>query len=236
MSSPTVSDVPSSKPEPTKKTAADLYPGDLKIQAGGRVSSNGAGINTVSPKKKYFVVFFFVSLLACACLWAILPSSNKQIESQPVTTLNSESKETAGKVSPVVIEAPSPSPSTKPTPDIIVKIPPVSVQNLEEKKVAPQNKPPLSFVEIDRAIDGEQLAKAQTLLNDVIRNSPESAGAYFRLAQVFAKEDKYPEAREQLNKAKRIDPSLNFTAPGKFQELYNEILAMEKMSKLPGRD
>jgi tetratricopeptide (TPR) repeat protein len=167
-----------------------------------------------------------------------LPSSNKQVESQPVTTLNSESKETAGKVSPVVVEAPSPSPkpTPTPTPDIIVKIPPVAVQNLEEKKVALQNKPPLSFVEIDRAIDGEQLAKAQTLLNDVIRNSPESAGAYFRLAQVFAKEDKYPEAREQLNKAKRIDPSLLFTAPGKFQELYNEILAMEKMSKLPGRD
>jgi hypothetical protein len=56
------------------------------------------------------------------------------------------------------------------------------------------------------------------------------------LGQIFAKEDKYPEAREQLNKAKRIDPSLLFTAPGKYQELYNEILAMEKMSKLPGRN
>ena len=56
------------------------------------------------------------------------------------------------------------------------------------------------------------------------------------MGQIFASEDKYPEAREQLNKANKLDPSLRFTSPGKFQELYNEILAMEKMSKLPVRD
>ena len=117
-----------------------------------------------------------------------------------------------------------------------MKTPAVLVEGVEEKKTVLLPKPALSFVEIDRAIDGEQLAKAQNLLKDVIRNNPESAAAYFRLAQIFAKEDKYPEAREQLNKAKKIDPSLRFAAPGKFQELYNEILAMEKMSKLPGRD
>ena len=88
--------------------------------------------------------------------------------------------------------------------------------------------------ELESAID--QLAKARNLLSDVILSNPESAAAYFRLAQILAKEDSYPQAREQLNKAKKIDPTLNFSAPGKFQELYNEILAMEKMSKLPGRD
>jgi hypothetical protein len=56
------------------------------------------------------------------------------------------------------------------------------------------------------------------------------------MGQIFASENRYPEAREQLNRAKNIDPSLRFTAPGKFQQLFNEILAMEKMSKLPGRE
>jgi tetratricopeptide (TPR) repeat protein len=106
----------------------------------------------------------------------------------------------------------------------------------DEKKVVPLPKPILSFVEIDRAIDGGQLTKAQSLLKELIISNPESAAAYFRLGLIFSKEDKYSEAREQLNRAKNFDPSLRFADPGKFQELYNEILAMEKMSKIPGRD
>lgn len=107
---------------------------------------------------------------------------------------------------------------------------------VEENKEALKRKLSALFSEIDGAIEGGQLAKAQNLLGDVLRNNPDSAAAHFRMGQIFAKEEKYQQAREQLNKAKQIDPSLRFTTTGKFQELYNEMLAMEKMFKVPGRD
>lgn len=99
-----------------------------------------------------------------------------------------------------------------------------------------QPKADFSFKEIDRIIEAGQLEKAQMLLKEAIRSQPQNAGLYYRMGLVLSREDRYPEAREHLSKAKKIDPSLRFTSPGKFQELYNEILAMEKMSKLPGRD
>lgn len=111
----------------------------------------------------------------------------------------------------------------------------IPVDSSEDLKEAAMPKP-VFFGEIDRAIDGGQLAKAKTLLKEVMKDNPDSAAAYFRLGKILAKEDRYSEARDKLNKAKKIDPSLRFSSPGKFQELYNEILAMEKMSKLPGRD
>ena len=141
--------------------------------------------------------------------------------------------QTSSEVTPVVVEAapvvPSVSKGSTKTPSAVPK-------SIEEEITPPPKKIAFSFEDIDRAIQAGQLANAQTLLKEVIRSNPDNAGAHFRMGQIFASEDKYPEAREQLNKASKLDPSLRFTAPGKFQELYNEILAMEKMSKLPGRD
>jgi tetratricopeptide (TPR) repeat protein len=185
---------------------------------------------SIQSKKKYLFIVFS-GVLALGIGWLVLmPNSDGQVAQKNDSTLSVESKEATIKVMPIEVEA---SKSVVHEP---VKPPPVVVEPAEEKKVALSLKATLSFGEIDRAIDGGDLAKAQSLLNEVIRNNPDSAAAFFRFGQIFAKEDKYPEAREQLNKAKRIDPSLRFTAPGKYQELYNEILAMEKMSKLPGRD
>ena len=70
----------------------------------------------------------------------------------------------------------------------------------------------------------------------MILTNPESALAYYRLGQISVEEGNYSDARQQLNKAKKIDPSLRFSGSDKFQELYNEIIAMEKMSKIPGKD
>lgn len=184
----------------------------------------------VNSKKKYLAVSL-VAVLVVGIGWRIFMSnSDKEVAPQSNTTLSAESKETPVKAMPVVIETPTS------TVEGTIK-PPLNVAKpSEEKMEAPLPKPPASFSEIDRAIEGGQLAKAQNLLKEVLRNNPDSAAAYFRMGQIFAKEEKYQEAREQLNKAKRIDSSLRFTTTGKFQELYNEILAMEKMSKLPGRD
>jgi tetratricopeptide (TPR) repeat protein len=212
------------EPELPQKTLADPSFSEEKASMEGVVDES------IQSKKKYLFMVF-LGVLALGIGWLVLMSnSKKQVAHKNDSTLSVESKEATVKVMPIAVEA---SQSVVQEP---VKSSPLVVMPKEEKKVAPSPKPTLSFVEIDSAIDAGQLAIAQSLLKDVIRNNPDSAAAYFRLGQIFAKEDKYPEAREQLNKAKRIDPSLLFTAPGKYQELYNEILAMEKMSKLPGRN
>lgn len=210
--------------EAYSKISADRYPN------GGSASfEKGLVIESVQRKKKF--IFIFAGVLVIGVGWLVLMlNSDKPIAQKDNSLFSVDNKEKPMKVMPVVVEAAQPAAEepVKPTSQ--------ALESTEEKKIIPSPKPTLPFGEIDRAIAGGQLAKAQSLLKDVIVNNPESAAAHFRLGQIFAKEDKYPEAREQLNKAKRIDPSLRFTAPGKYQELYNEILAMEKMSKLPGRD
>lgn len=215
------------EPELLPKTHADPYLSEQMAFVEGKAYPTGLVAESIQSKKKY--LFILISgVLALGIGWLVLmPNFDGKVAQKNDSTLSVESKEATVKVMPVSVEAPQ-SAVQEP-----VNPPPVVVEPAE---VAPSPKPTLSFGEIDRAIDGGQLAKAQSLLKNVIRNNPDSAAAYFRLGQIFAKEDKYPEAREQLNKAKRIDPSLRFTAPGKYQELYNEILAMEKMSKIPGRD
>lgn len=213
-----------------QKTHADPYFRGETAFVESNAHAKGLVAVSIQSKKKYLFIVFS-GVLALGIGWLVLMSnSDRQLAQKNDSTLSVESKEATVKALPVAVEA---SQSVVQEP---VKPPPVVFEPIEEKKVAPLPKPTLSFGEIDRAIDGGELAKAQSLLKEVIRNNPDSAAAYFRFGQIFTKEDKYPEAREQLNKAKRIDPSLRFTSPGKYQELYNEILAMEKMSKLPGRD
>lgn len=183
-------------------------------------------------KSKYLIISIAVASTLVAG-WLFFTTSGKQ-ESPKVGDPVRTDAQSSEKPTPVLIE---PAPVVPAGSDGSAKTPTAeSVPVAEEKKTTTPPKPALSFSEIDRAIEAGQLAKAHTMLKEATRSYPDNAGIYFRMGQIFASEDRYPEAREQLNRAKKIDPSLRFTAPGKFQELYNEILAMEKMSKLPGRD
>ena len=164
--------------------------------------------------------------------WFFFPTSERNTQVKVDASLQSE-VQVAEKITSVVVEETPVVPEVSKLP---AKQPLVVSKSLEEKTTLPPPKLAVSFEDIDRAIQAGQYANAQALIKEVIRNHPDNAGAYFRMGQIFASEDKYSEAKEQLNKANKLDPSLRFTAPGKFQELYNEILAMEKMSKLPGRD
>jgi serine/threonine protein kinase len=176
-------------------------------------------------------LFIFFVVLALGGLWFFLPEFEKKDSIKVDASVLSEVKAPEN-VTPIVVEAAP----TVPAITRVLKKSPLTESEPVEKKVVTPSKPALSFGEIDLAIESNQSTKAKMLLKEAILNYPDSAGAHFRLGQIFALEDKYPEAREQLNNAKRIDPSLRFTAPGKFQNLYNEVLAMEKMSKFPGRD
>ena len=181
---------------------------------------------------RYLWLFLIFICTAGIILWLSRPVPDNQ-DSVKAEIPVGVGFQTSSEVTPVVVEAapvvPSVSKGSTKTPSAVPK-------SIEEEITPPQKKIAFSFEDIDRAIQAGQYANAQALIKEVIRNHPDNAGAYFRMGQIFASEDKYPEAKEQLNKANTLDPSLRFTAPGKFQELYNEILAMEKMSKLPGRD
>lgn len=183
------------------------------------------------PKKKYIFLILLGALLLILALFFIGLTQNQTSENKE--SLKNTEKEKAGKITNIAVDL-SPAPS-KDSPESSKSV--SSATGLgEEKNSLTLSKPLVLFGEIDRFIEAGQLGKAQVLLKEAIRNYPDNAGCYFRLGQILALEDRYSEAREQLNKSKKIDPSLRFTKPGKFQELYNEVLAMEKMSKLPGRD
>lgn len=213
------------------KTESSRVDEQLKLtdsEIASPMQATGVNASMQGRKGKYFVILSSLMLILGA-VWFFTLINNKVplVKNDEPIRVAQQSNE---KVIPLVIE------KTPAASEVQVKSPLVVTDSLEEKKLAAPAKTVLSFVEIDRAIEAGQLAKAQALLKETIRNNPDNAGAYFRLGQIFAKEEKYPEAREQLTKAKRMDPSLRFTAPGKYQQLNNEILAMEKMSKLPGRD
>lgn len=182
----------------------------------GQVSPRG-GLSDLLIKNRFYMIFLSILF---GLGWFFLSLNKSQSTLIDVEILKNDSISTDVKVLPVLISAASVASESS-----IKTIAPV-----EDKK------PILSFFEIDRAIESGQLGRAQSLIKDVIRSNPESAAAYYRQGQIFAKQDKYSEAREQLNRAKGIDPSLTFTTQNKFKSLYNEVLVMEKMSKLPSRD
>lgn len=182
-------------------------------------------------KGNYFFIFVTLALILVGS-WLVLDTSGKQEVAKIDASVGVE-VQSPQKATTVVIE------SAMVVPDVSDNFydPPTEVAvSPEEKKIITPFKAALSFTEIDRAIGAGQFNMAFKMLKDAKRSHPDNASIYFKMGQLFASEDRYSEAREELNRAKKIDPSFSFTAPGRFQQLYNEVLAMEKMSKIPGRD
>ena len=227
-----------------------------------KISFRAAQINGKSSEQNWtknnYLIIFSLLVVLLGGAWFFFPTSERNTQVKVDASLQSE-VQVAEKITSVVVEETPVVPEVSKLPakqplvvskSVVVeetpvvpevsklpaKQPLVVSKSLEEKTNLLPPKLVVSFEDIDRAIQAGQYANAQALIKEVIRNHPDNAGAYFRMGQIFASEDKYPEAKEQLNKANKLDPSLRFTSPGKFQELYNEILAMEKMSKLPVRD
>lgn len=70
-----------------------------------------------------------------------------------------------------------------------------------------------STKDVENAIKSGNYANAETMLKEVVTEKPNSAKAHYYLAQVLAHQNKYNEAKEQLNIAKTIEPSLAFGNP-----------------------
>ena len=64
--------------------------------------------------------------------------------------------------------------------------------------------------DIEQAVAHGQLPQAERMLREVIAEKPRSARAHYELAQVLAREGQTQEARQAIQAARDIDPSLKF--------------------------
>ena len=78
--------------------------------------------------------------------------------------------------------------------------------------------------DIESAVNSGQLTRAEEMLKEVIREKPNSAKAHYELGQVLARAGRNFEAREALQKAQSLDPTLKFARdPAHFNEILNRI-------------
>jgi len=77
--------------------------------------------------------------------------------------------------------------------------------------------------QVYQAAEAGKYAEAQTMMDKVLQDHPNSAKAHFVEAELLAKQAKLREAQVELNTAERLDPSLAFANKIKIQELQNRI-------------
>ena len=72
-------------------------------------------------------------------------------------------------------------------------------------------------------------AQAESMMQQVLKEHPNSAAAHFEMAQVQALEAKIPEARQELQLAKQLDPNLSFDKIGAVGPLEAKLAAPPAM-------
>jgi len=82
--------------------------------------------------------------------------------------------------------------------------------------------------EIEAEMQAGNLAKAESMLREVIAEKPQSAKAHYELGQVLAREEHYAQAHQELLKAKDIDPTLKFaSSPEKFNVVFDKVSQLQ---------
>ena len=86
--------------------------------------------------------------------------------------------------------------------------------------------------DISAAVEAGDLARAETLLHEVLKEKPNSAKAHYELGEVLARAKRYDEALAQLNQARAIDPALKFaSSPEKFTQTLDKVSAAAAAAK-----
>ena len=90
--------------------------------------------------------------------------------------------------------------------------------------------------DITSAVEAGDLARAETLLHEVLKEKPNSAKAHYELGEVLARAKRYEEALTQLNQARAIDPALKFaSSPEKFTQTVDKVSAAATKSASSGQ-
>ncbi|HEX4585522.1 MAG TPA: tetratricopeptide repeat protein [Burkholderiaceae bacterium] len=71
------------------------------------------------------------------------------------------------------------------------------------------------------------LDQAQRMMNEVLRDHPNSAKAHYTEAEILAKQGRAGEARSELERAEQLAPGLPFVSPTSVQELRRVIASEE---------
>jgi hypothetical protein len=77
----------------------------------------------------------------------------------------------------------------------------------------------VSMHEVYRAAESGRIAEAQSMMDKVLREHPDSAKAHYVEAELLAKQDKLSAASVELQKAESLKPGLPFAKPQSVQEL-----------------
>lgn len=90
--------------------------------------------------------------------------------------------------------------------------------------------------QVYEAVQAGRLSEAQSMMDKVLRDHPDSAKAHYVEAELLAKEGRYPQAREELRTAERLAPGLPFAKSQAVEELTNltnPTLAAVRQSRAP---
>ncbi|HEY6484700.1 MAG TPA: tetratricopeptide repeat protein [Steroidobacteraceae bacterium] len=77
------------------------------------------------------------------------------------------------------------------------------------------------------------LAQAQQMMNQVLRDHPQSAKAHYVAAELYAREGNFPSARQELSTAQTLEPGLAFARPESVQSLERELANSGTARMLP---
>ncbi len=77
--------------------------------------------------------------------------------------------------------------------------------------------------EVYQAVQSGQLAKADTMIKEVLQNHPNSAKAHYVAAEVYLKEGKVEAARSHFMKAENLAPGLPFAQAESVQKLQVQL-------------
>lgn len=79
--------------------------------------------------------------------------------------------------------------------------------------------------EVYQAAESGQIKQAEGMMDQVLRDHPNSAKAHFVEAELLAKEGRTDMARAELATAERLSPGLNFAKPEAVRELQARLVA-----------
>lgn len=87
--------------------------------------------------------------------------------------------------------------------------------------------------QIYEAAQSGHLAQAQQMMNQVLRDHPQSGKAHYVAAELYAREGNVPPARQELAKAQSLEPGLPFAKVDSVRALERELAAGRTMGMSP---
>lgn len=85
--------------------------------------------------------------------------------------------------------------------------------------------------DIAKEVQAGHYQKAEDLLKEVLQKDPNSAKAHYMLSQVYYIEGKYNKALNELNIAKKLDPSESFAHKGYLKNYERDLEKSVKVKK-----